>query len=91
MGNAFQKKSPKKIRPVINLGHAYSTTGNIDLAVEYFEKGKKQNYLMQEHTDKIINTYQYRKEEDRYSKRVSLEEIEQNDYNLNISRYVSTV
>ena len=31
-------KSPQKIRPVINLGHAYTTVGNIDLAIKYFEK-----------------------------------------------------
>ena len=36
--NDTLKKSPQKIRPVINLAHAYTTTGNIDLAVEYFEK-----------------------------------------------------
>ncbi|ATI01955.1 MULTISPECIES: type I restriction-modification system subunit M [Cycloclasticus] len=57
---------------------------------EHFEKGKRQNRLLPEHIDKIIDTYQYRKEEDRYSRRVSMEEIEKNDFNLNISRYVST-
>ena len=61
-------------------------------ASEYFEKGKRQNILLPEHIDKIIDTYQYRKEDDkRYSRRVSLKEIEKNGYNLNISRYVSTV
>ena len=40
--------------------------------------------------DDIVDTYQFRKEKERYSKRVSMEEIEGNDYNLNISRYVST-
>ncbi|MDX5339019.1 MAG: N-6 DNA methylase, partial [Cyclobacteriaceae bacterium] len=35
-------------------------------------------------------TYQFRKEEEQYSRRVSMEEIENNDWNLNISRYVST-
>ena len=59
-------------------------------AAEHFEKGKRQNRLLPEHIDKIVSTYQYRKEEDRYSRRVSMEEIEKNDYNLNISRYVST-
>ncbi|MCP3680534.1 MAG: N-6 DNA methylase [Gammaproteobacteria bacterium] len=39
---------------------------------------------------KIIDTYQYRKEEKRYARRVLMEEIKTNDYNLNISRYVST-
>ncbi|WGE91011.1 type I restriction-modification system subunit M [Actinobacillus genomosp. 1] len=59
-------------------------------AAEYFEKGKRQNRLTQEHIDKIVDTYQFRKEEERYSRCVSMEEIEKNDYNLNISRYVST-
>ncbi len=58
---------------------------------ENFEKGKRQNRLRPEDIDKIVDTYQYRNEEDkRYSRRVSMEEIEKNDYNLNISRYVST-
>jgi len=37
-----------------------------------------------------VDTYQHRKEEKRYSRCVSMEEIEKNDYNLNISRYIST-
>jgi tetratricopeptide (TPR) repeat protein len=36
--NDTVNKSPQKIRPVINLGHAYTTVGNIDLAIKYFEK-----------------------------------------------------
>lgn len=58
-------------------------------ASEYFEKGKRQNILREEDIEKIVDTYQYRKEENRYSRRVSMEEIEENAYNLNISRYVS--
>jgi len=59
-------------------------------AAEQFKKGKKQNHLLPEHIQQIIDTYQYRKEIERYSRRVSMEEIEQNDFNLNISRYIST-
>jgi type I restriction enzyme M protein len=59
-------------------------------ASEHFEKGKRQNRLLPEHIDKIVDTYQYRKEEERYSRRVTMAEIEQNDFNLNISRYIST-
>ncbi len=59
-------------------------------AAEHFEKGKRQNQLLPEHIGKIIDTYQHRKEEQRYSRCVSMAEIEQNDFNLNISRYVST-
>src|SRR5690554_435522 len=59
-------------------------------AAEHFEKGKRQNQLLSEHIDKIVETYQHRREQERYSRRISMEEIEKNDYNLNISRYVST-
>jgi type I restriction enzyme M protein len=59
-------------------------------AAEHFVKGKRQNQLSQEHIDKIIDTYQHRKEEPRYSRRVAMAEITKNDYNLNISRYIST-
>jgi type I restriction enzyme M protein len=59
-------------------------------AAEHFEKGKRQNVLRDQHIAKIIQTYQYRKEEKRYSRRVEMKEIEANDFNLNISRYVST-
>ncbi len=59
-------------------------------AAEHFEKGKRQNQLRPEDIDKIVDTYQFRKEETRYSRRVGMEEIEKNDFNLNISRYVST-
>ena len=59
-------------------------------ASEHFEKGKRQNQLSQENIKKIVNTYQFRTEEERYSKRVSMKEIATNDYNLNISRYIST-
>ena len=67
-------------------------------ASEHYKKEKRQNVLRDgdlikgEANDiqKIVETYQYRKEEERYSRRVSMEEIEKNDFNLNISRYVST-
>jgi type I restriction enzyme M protein len=59
-------------------------------AAEHFEKGKRQNYLNSEHIKKIVDTYQHRREEELYSRRVEMEVIKENDYNLNISRYVST-
>jgi type I restriction enzyme M protein len=59
-------------------------------AADYFEKGKRQNNLLPEHIQKIVETYRDRKEEIRYSRRVSMDEIEKNEFNLNISRYVST-
>lgn len=59
-------------------------------AAEHFSKGKRQNQLTEDHIAKIIETYQLRKEEPRYARRVEMEEIEKNGYNLNISRYIST-
>lgn len=58
---------------------------------ENFKKGKRQNHLREKDITKIVDTYQNRPDEvERYARRVSMEEIEKNDYNLNISRYVST-
>ena len=59
-------------------------------AAEHFEKGKRQNQLKPEHIAKIVATYRYRTDEPRYSRRVEMAEIEKNDFNLNISRYIST-
>jgi type I restriction enzyme M protein len=59
-------------------------------ASEQFVKGKRQNELSEKHLDNIVETYKFRNERERYSRRVSLDEIKKNDYNLNISRYVST-
>lgn len=59
-------------------------------AAQEFEKGKRQNKLLPQHINKIIETYQNRIEAERYSKRISMENIEAQDYNLNISRYIST-
>jgi type I restriction enzyme M protein len=59
-------------------------------AAEHFVKGKRQNQLTKEHIARIIDTYQFRREEDRYSKRVAMKRIAEEGYNLNISRYIST-
>ncbi len=60
-------------------------------AEKQFEKGKRQNHLKPEHIQKIIDTYQKRpKKIKRYARRVEMDEIGSNDFNLNISRYVST-
>ena len=56
---------------------------------EHYEKGKRQNHLREEDVSKIVDTYQFRREETRYARRVSLQEIKENDFNLNITRYVS--
>lgn len=55
-----------------------------------FEKGKKQNVLRDEDIDRIINTYKERKDVERYAHVASFDEIKENDFNLNIPRYVDT-
>ncbi len=59
-------------------------------AAEHFTKGKRQNQLSDQDITRIVSTYRDRTEQARYSRRVSMQEIIDNDYNLNISRYVST-
>ncbi|MGP2655573.1 type I restriction-modification system subunit M [Malaciobacter sp. WC5094] len=57
---------------------------------KHFEKAKNQNYLRNEDIEKIVSTYKERVQEDKYSVKATLEEIKENDYNLNIPRYVDT-
>ncbi|WP_294304150.1 type I restriction-modification system subunit M [uncultured Chryseobacterium sp.] len=65
-------------------------------ASECYKKDKRQNRLREgdngepDDIGKIVETYQFRTEEERYSRRVPMEEILENGYNLNISRYIST-
>ena len=56
---------------------------------EHYKKGKRQNSLRPEDINKIVETYQFRREENRYSRKVYMQEIKDNGYNLNISRYVN--
>ncbi|MCI1581085.1 MAG: type I restriction-modification system subunit M [Clostridium beijerinckii] len=55
-----------------------------------FEKNKNQNNLRDEDIDKIIKTYKERKDVEKYAHLASIEEIRENDFNLNIPRYVDT-
>ena len=59
-------------------------------AADEFVKGKRQNTLSEKNKARIIATYQHRTEVPGYSRRVEMAEIEKNDFNLNISRYIST-
>ena len=57
---------------------------------QHFEKVKTQNTLRPEDIDKIVTVYNERKPEDKYSYVADLDEVRENDYNLNIPRYVDT-
>lgn len=59
----------------------------IDASKE-FEKGKNQNILKDEHIDKILDTYINRKDVEKFAHVATFEEIIENNYNLNIARYV---
>lgn len=59
-------------------------------ASKQFVPGKAQNTLSTQNADKIYDTYNNRIEEEKFSHLVSPEEIIENDYNLNITRYVDT-
>lgn len=55
-----------------------------------FKAGKNQNLLTQKNIDKVVATYLNRETVDKYSYLANLQEIQENDYNLNIPRYVDT-
>lgn len=59
-------------------------------ASKEFKPGKAQNTLTDEHIEKIYDTYAKRKEIEKFSRKVDFKEIEENDFNLNITRYVDT-
>ena len=59
-------------------------------ASKLYEKGKNQNYLKDKHIQKIVDTYKERKEIEKFSHLATMDEIKENDFNLNIPRYVDT-
>lgn len=60
----------------------------IDASKEF--ENKNQNVLLNEHIDKIVDTYQNRTVIEKFSHKATLQEVADNDYNLNIPRYVDT-
>ncbi|MDO4903883.1 MAG: type I restriction-modification system subunit M [Limosilactobacillus sp.] len=61
----------------------------IDASKE-FEKKKNQNLLTEDHIQKILDTYKNREDVEKYAHLAKFEEIQENDFNLNIPRYVDT-
>jgi type I restriction enzyme M protein len=59
-------------------------------ASRQFAQEKRQNRLRDEDLAKIVKTYQARKSVDKYAYRATVKEIEDNEFNLNIPRYVDT-
>jgi len=61
----------------------------IDASREY-QQSKNQNVMLDAHMDRILAAYEARKDVDKYAHVASVKEIAENDYNLNIPRYVDT-
>lgn len=61
----------------------------IDASNEY-QSGKNQNALLDDHVDKIVEAYRNREDVSKYAHIASFEKIKDNDFNLNIPRYVDT-
>lgn len=55
-----------------------------------FEKGKNQNFIHENHLDKIIESYENKAEVEKFSRLVTFDEVVENDFNLNIPRYIDT-
>ena len=55
-----------------------------------YQEGKNQNVLRDEDIEKIVQAYNQWEDQEKYCRVVDLEEIEENDYNLNIARYIDT-
>lgn len=74
---------------IFNKGKKHNDVLFIDASKEY-ESGKRQNKLREEHLTKIVSSYNAFSDLPKYSHRATLTEIEGNDFNLNIPRYVDT-
>ncbi|NCD33565.1 MAG: SAM-dependent DNA methyltransferase [Spartobacteria bacterium] len=89
-GSAEPGNAEPQLRKVSGAaGAARSQVLFIDASRE-FVSGKNQNTLSTEHIDKIMRTYKERKEIEKYAHLAPFAEIKENDFNLNIPRYVDT-
>ena len=59
-------------------------------ASKEFYKDKKKNIMHEKHINKVVNTFKNKATIEKFSRLVSLKEIEENDFNLNITRYIDT-
>lgn len=87
--NIFHSTSIPTLILVLKKNKDNSDVLFIDASNE-FEKGKNQNNLTPENIKKIVETYKNRQDVDKYAHVASYDEIKENDYNLNIPRYVDT-
>ncbi len=74
----INKQKSEKIRNKIFFIHAENE----------FEEGKAQNFLREKHIKKISEKYHRKEVREKFSDLIDIKEIKENDYNLNVSRYV---
>lgn len=77
---------------IINKNKTEDQKGKVSIidASSDYKEGKNQNELLEEHIKKIVSAYDANTEVDKYMRIVDIAEIKENDYNLNISRYIDT-
>jgi len=77
---------------IINKNKTKAQKGKLTIidASSDFKDGKNQNELLAEHISKIVKAYDGASDVDKYMRVVDVTELEENDYNLNISRYIDT-
>ncbi len=74
----FNKDKPKERKNKVSFIYA----------AEDYEDAKAQNFLRDKDIEKIVSTFRNFEDKERYSRVVDLEEIEKNNFNLNVTRYV---
>lgn len=77
---------------IINKNKAEAQKGKVIIidASNDYKEGKNQNELLETHINKIVDAYDANADIDKYMRVVGIDEIVENDYNLNISRYIDT-
>jgi type I restriction enzyme M protein len=77
---------------IINKNKTEAQKGKVTIidASSDFKEGKNQNELLEKHVTKIVAAYDAKTDVDKYMRIVDLAEIAENDYNLNISRFIDT-
>lgn len=88
-GNLFVGTSIPTVIIVLKKNREEKDVFFIDASNDFI-KGKKQNTLSEDYLKKILSTYKDRKDVEKYAHIATLDEIKENDYNLNIPRYVDT-
>jgi type I restriction enzyme M protein len=77
---------------IINKNKTVAQKGKVTIidASSDYKEGKNQNELLPEHVAKIVKAYDSAKDVEKYMRIVTLSELAENDYNLNISRFIDT-